>query len=172
MSATHPRGHNGDGLSLEEQRKLWDHIRALEVLEEQKADIGLDIKMRKELAKADGFDNNILAVILKRRKAGEGETRAADNLMRMYEDALRDQGALPLEQTRKPAAPRRPLKEVAEDLHGEPPPDMPERGDDGVVAAARRLDDLARQSGGTITLSTGGEEIARFGEGGMFDPDL
>jgi uncharacterized protein (UPF0335 family) len=38
----------------------------------------MDVKARKELAKADGFDTNIVGVIVKRRKIGNGETRVAD----------------------------------------------------------------------------------------------
>lgn len=115
---------NHDGrLSTDEQQKLWNHIRALENLEEQKNDLNLDIKARKELAKADGFDTNIVAVILKRRKAGEGQTLAADNLLRLYEEALEAQGILPLERTRTQHTPRRSTEQVANDLHGEDPPE-------------------------------------------------
>lgn len=129
-------GHNGGGLSPEEQRKLWDHVRALEVLEEQKKDIAADISARKELAKADGFDKNVLAVVLKRRAAGDGETRKADNLLRMYEEGLLEQGVLPIEQTRQPAVPeRRKLEDIAQEMHGQPLPEMPERPD--VVAYDR-----------------------------------
>lgn len=129
MAASHAHGHNGGGLSIEEGRKLWDHIRALEVLEEQEAEIRADKKARKDLAKADGFDTNIVAAILKRRKAGEGETRAADNLVRWYEEGIRDQGALPLEETKGKAPPRRPLEDIAQELHGQDLPHMPERPD-------------------------------------------
>lgn len=123
---TDTRGHNGGGLGAEEARKLWDHVRALETLAEQKAEISEDEKCRKELAKADGFDTNIIAVILKRRKTGAGMTREADNLVWAYEAALEEQGALPLEATRKPARTpeqRRTVEDIARDLHGEPPPD-------------------------------------------------
>jgi hypothetical protein len=83
----------------------------------------MDIKARKDLAKNDGFDNNIMAVILKRRKAGEGQTLAADNLLRLYEEALEAQGALPLERTRALHTQRRSTEQVANDLHGEDPPE-------------------------------------------------
>lgn len=130
MNAPHHRGHNGGGLSPSEQAKLWDHVRALEVLEEAAADIREDQNARRALAKADGFDKNVLAAILKRRKAGEGETRQADNLVRIYEEALREQGALPLEQTSQPAVPeRRKIEDIAQELHGQALPDMPERPD-------------------------------------------
>lgn len=119
-----PHRHNGGPLNDDDARKLWNHIRALENLEEQKADLNLDVKARKEIAKADGFDTNILAVILKRRKSGAGQTFAADTLLKLYEEALEEQGALPLEQTRKQRLPeRRSTEEIAEDLHGEEAPE-------------------------------------------------
>jgi DNA segregation ATPase FtsK/SpoIIIE-like protein len=132
--------HNGTGLSPEEQRKLWDHVRAREALNEQADEIRMDVAARKELIKADGFDVNMVEAILKRRKNGEGETRKADSLIRMYEDGLRDQGALPLEQTRAPVVPtRRPLEEIARELHGESLPDMPERPDVTEYARAKQI---------------------------------
>lgn len=69
MNAPDNRRHNNGPLSDDDAGKLWNHIRALENLEEQKADLNLDVKARKELAKADGFDTNILAV---HPKAEEG----------------------------------------------------------------------------------------------------
>jgi uncharacterized protein (UPF0335 family) len=123
IAAPPPHRHNGGPLNDDDARKLWDHIRALENLEEQKADIGLDIKARKELAKADGFDPNIVGVILKRRKIGSGETRVADDLIRLYEEALEEQGALPLEQTRTRHPQRRSTEQIAQDLHGEAAPE-------------------------------------------------
>lgn len=122
-AAPPPHRHNGGPLNDEDARKLWDHIRALENLDEQAADIRLDIAARKELAKADGFDKNVLAAILKRRKAGEGETRVADDLLALYEDALREQGILPLEQTRTDHRPRRSTEQIARDLHDEDAPE-------------------------------------------------
>ena len=120
---TPPHRHNGGPLSDEDARKLWDHIRALENLEEQAQDIREDVKARKELAKKDGYDPNILQVILKRRKIGAGETRQADNLIQIYEQALEEQGILPLEQSRAQAAPRRSTEEIAQQLHGESAPE-------------------------------------------------
>lgn len=121
---TDQRRHNGGPLSEDDARILWDHVRAREVLDEQKAEIALDIKARKDLIKADGFDNNIVDVILKRRKTGAGMTREADNLVWLYESALEEQGALPLEQTRKAraAAERRTTEEIADDLHAQSQP--------------------------------------------------
>lgn len=117
-----PNRHNNGPLLDEEARKLWGHVRALEVLEEQVQEVRDDQKARKDLAKADGFDTNILAIIIKRRKIGNGESRAADTLTKLYEEALEEQGALPLEETRRAREQRRSPEEIAQDLHGTDPP--------------------------------------------------
>jgi DNA segregation ATPase FtsK/SpoIIIE-like protein len=124
--------HNGGPLSDEDAEKLWGHIRALEVLAEQKQEVADDEKARKALAKADGFDTKVLAAIMKRRQLGEGETKAADTLIRIYEEALQEQGALPLEQSKRTAPPvRRSVEEVAQQLHGqEAPPGLVKESDD------------------------------------------
>ncbi len=140
MQDTRYNGQDGPTLlEAENARKLWNHIRALEALEEQKAEIAEDIKCRKEIVKNDGFDNNIVGVILKRRKAGEGMTLAADNLLSLYETALKDQGALPLEQTRRTrqAEERPSIAEVSERLHG--PVALSE--EDAVVIPAKEDED-------------------------------
>ena len=161
--------HNGGPLSDDDRRKLWDHVRAREALNEQMEEVRLDISARKEIIKADGFDVNMVEMILKRRKAGEGETAAADSIIRIYEEGLRDQGALPLEQTRKPTAPvRRPLEDIARDLHGEDLPPMPEKLDPEVREAAERLNDLLKRNGATMTMGSG-ENAVTFGAG-MIDP--
>ncbi|MFD0804389.1 hypothetical protein ACFQZU_24150, partial [Streptomonospora algeriensis] len=99
----------------------------------------------------------------------EGETAAADSIIRIYEEGLRDQGALPLEQTRKPATPvRRPLEDIARDLHGEDLPPMPEKLDPEVREAAERLNELLKRNGATMTVGTG-ENAVTFGAG-MIDP--
>lgn len=140
--------HNGGPLSDEDRRKLWDHIRAREALNEQMDEVRLDIAARKELIKADGFDTNMVEVILKRRKAGEGETAIADSIIRIYEEGLREQGALPLEQTRKPTTPqRRPLEDIARDLHGEDLPEMPERPDSEGVGVTVHFGDVSDTPG-------------------------
>jgi uncharacterized protein (UPF0335 family) len=113
------RHHNGGPLSDDDQRKLLNHVRAIEVLEEQEQDIRDDKKVRKELAKKDGFDTKILDAIVKRRKLGQGETRAADHLIRLYEDALEEEGMLPLEQTKVAIPTRRTLEEISRETHGQ-----------------------------------------------------
>ena len=170
MPAEPPHRHNGGPLSDDMAGKLWGHVRALEALDEQAQEIRDDQKARKELAKADGFDNNILTAIIKRRKVGQGETLAADHMVRLYEEALQDQGALPLEQTRiTPAPTRKPLEQIARELHGQDLP--PSEREDDAIAAARSLDETCRRNGTTATLSVNGEEVATFGgrRSAMFD---
>jgi DNA segregation ATPase FtsK/SpoIIIE-like protein len=120
-----PNRHNGGPLNDEDGRKLWDHIRALEVLDEQAAEVRLDIQTRKALAKSDGFDPNIIGTIMKRRKIGAGETKQADNLVQLYEEALVEQGALPLEEGRRRAPERKTTQEIADELHGQAAPANP-----------------------------------------------
>jgi uncharacterized protein (UPF0335 family) len=122
MSDEPDRRHNGGPLSEDDARKLWNHVRAIENLEEAAQEIRDDVSERKKLAKADGFDTNILAAIVKRRKIGAGETRAADSLVRLYEEALEEQKILPLEETKQEPRERRTLDEIDADLHG-PDPD-------------------------------------------------
>jgi uncharacterized protein (UPF0335 family) len=43
-------------------------------------------------AKSDGFDTNVMKVIIKRRRNGEGATEEADALLAIYERALKDGG--------------------------------------------------------------------------------
>lgn len=161
-----PHRHNGGPMSDEMRLKFWNHMRALEVLDEQKADIALDIKVRKELVKTDGLDVNIVEAVRKRRKLGEGECRTADQMIAIYEEALRDQGALPLEQTRDRTPVRRTTDEIAQELHGEP---MPELDGETVKDAAAALEKLARGAGVTMTLEAGGHAV-RFGDGAHETP--
>lgn len=126
----HDRRHNGGPLSEDDGRKLWNHIRALEAFDEQLQETRDDRKTRKNIAKAQGFDPNILEAMVKRRKIGAGETRQADNLVQLYEEALAELGVQPLEETRKAreAGERRTLEQIDEDLHGEEPEgDGPDR---------------------------------------------
>jgi uncharacterized protein (UPF0335 family) len=116
--------HNGGPLSDDDARKLFDHVRACEILDEQMEEVREDRKARKALAKADGFDPNILEAIVKRRKLGQGETRVADSLIRLYEEALIEQGALPLEDSRRVEPPvRSSVEDISQRLHSQEPPE-------------------------------------------------
>lgn len=109
--------NRGEGsLDVEQQRKLLNHIRALETLEDAMQEVRDDIKFRKEIVKADGFDNNIVAMILKRRKVGKGESMAADNLLQLYEDALEEQGIIPLEERKREGSDEAALRAQVERL--------------------------------------------------------
>lgn len=99
-------------LDNDQAGKLWNHVRYLEGKEEEAQDIRDDVAERKKLAKADGFDPNIIGAILKRRKLGAGQTREADNLVQMYEEAIAEAGALPREETKGPGADRRTAEEI------------------------------------------------------------
>lgn len=111
-------------LDADKRQSLWNHVRALETFDEQLQEVRDDRKARKDLAKQQGFDPNILDAIVKRRKIGAGETRQADDLVKIYEEALAELGVKPLEETRRPreADERRTLEEIDEALHGEPDP--------------------------------------------------
>lgn len=144
--------HNGGPLSEEDARKLWCHVRALEVLDEQMNEIREDRKVRKELAKKDSFDPNIVEAIIKRRKIGHGETRTADTLIKLYEEAMEDEGVLPLEQTRISPAPRRDLEEISQDLHGtELGEAAPPGGEDDLERSMREF----RERFPDVTISVG-----------------
>lgn len=116
------QSNRGEGtLDAEQQRLLWNHVRAIEALNVQVDELREDIAARKSIAKENGFDVNILMAIIKRRKLGEGQTLAADNLIGLYEEALQNQGALPLERTREDpnAEERLTMAEASRRLHGE-----------------------------------------------------
>lgn len=67
---------------------LYNHILALERLDEVKRDASADFNERRALAKEDGFDTNVIASILKRRRNGDGQTKAFDELLEQYEAAI------------------------------------------------------------------------------------
>lgn len=69
---------------------LYQHVRALEGLQEAKDEAAADYNERKALVKEDGFDTNIVAAILKRRKSGKGQTATFDQLLSEYEDMIAD----------------------------------------------------------------------------------
>lgn len=76
---------------------LYAHVRALEKLQEVKDEAAADYNERKALCKEDGFDTNVVTAILKRRKNGEGQTVAFDELLREYEYAIAEQKEARLE---------------------------------------------------------------------------
>ncbi len=87
-------------MEMSSQQKLFNHIRSLERLEEAKKDAAADYNERLDLAKQDGFDANVIKWVLKRRKAGDGQTLTFDELTAEYEEALRSQKTLQFDDTK------------------------------------------------------------------------
>ncbi len=83
---------------------LYAHLLALERLQVGIDDARADFNERKGLAKEDGFDTNALTVMLKRRKAGKGQTAAADTLLSEYEEAVREQEAKDTDELESPSS--------------------------------------------------------------------
>lgn len=81
-------GHNKRPASRGEL--LYNHLLALERLQEAKDDVAGDYNERKKLVKEDGFDPNVVEAIKKRRKNGRGQTMAFDEMMAEYEDLITD----------------------------------------------------------------------------------
>lgn len=87
-------------MEMTSQQKLFNHVRALENLEEAKKEAAADYNQRLDLAKQDGFDANVIKWVLKRRKAGDGQTMTFDELTAEYEEALRSQKTLQFDDTK------------------------------------------------------------------------
>ncbi|AYJ85749.1 DUF2312 domain-containing protein [Sphingomonas paeninsulae] len=103
---------------------LFHHIRALENLQEVKDEAASDFNERKKLCKEDGFDTNVVTAILKRRKNGEGQTLAFDDLLREYEEAIEEERRFPGFTVRvvDPEPPREEQYDVEPDREQAPPP--------------------------------------------------
>lgn len=68
---------------------LFNHILAVERLEDEKADIAADINERIKIAvDVDGFDKTALKEIIKRRKKGTDACATMDAMITDYEDML------------------------------------------------------------------------------------
>lgn len=87
-------------MEMTSQQKLFNHVRSLERLEEAKKEAAADYNERLDLAKKDGFDANVIKWVLKRRKAGDGQTMTFDELTSEYEEALRSQKTMQFDDTR------------------------------------------------------------------------
>lgn len=81
------KGHNRPP-ELSRGEKLYQHLLALERLQEAKDDASGDYNERKTLAKEDGFDTNVLEALKKRRKNGRGQTIAFDEMLAEYETLI------------------------------------------------------------------------------------
>ncbi len=83
-------------LQNDTSKKLAVYIDRLERLNAEKEGIGKDINdVLKEVGN-DGFDKNIVKMILKRRKLGAGQCAVIDDLVVTYEAAIIRQGELML----------------------------------------------------------------------------
>jgi|GWRWMinimDraft_5_1066013.scaffolds.fasta_scaffold00438_5 uncharacterized protein (UPF0335 family) len=87
-------------MEMTSQQKLFNHVRSLERLEEAKKDAAADYNERLDLAKKDGFDADVIKWVLKRRKAGDGQTMTFDDLTAEYEEALRSQKTMQFDDTK------------------------------------------------------------------------
>jgi uncharacterized protein (UPF0335 family) len=95
-------------MELDRAERLYNHVRSVERLNDEKQSIQEDINERFALAKQDGFDTNVMKAIVKRRKNGEGQTIAFDTLLQEYEDAIEEQKKLQFDDEpggRRPTAP-------------------------------------------------------------------
>jgi uncharacterized protein (UPF0335 family) len=68
--------------------RLQLHVEALENLLEEKKGISDDIKDRYALLKADGYDKQVVAAVLKRRAIERAKVEEFDQLVETYEAAL------------------------------------------------------------------------------------
>lgn len=81
-----------DDLQNDASKKLAAYVERLEKLNAEKEGIGADINdVLKEVGN-DGFDKNVVKMILKRRKLGKGACDVMDDLVATYEAAIKRQG--------------------------------------------------------------------------------
>lgn len=86
MTATH---HDARSLTKEEAVQLYEHIRAIESLEEEKKEISDDINERKTLCcEALPINKDVLNFVLKRRKAGRSTCGNFDTMLELVEEAI------------------------------------------------------------------------------------
>lgn len=77
---------------------LFDHFKAIIALDEAKQEAAADFNERMAIVKRDGFDRNMMAFLLKRHKAGRGQSMAFDVMLQDYEKAINSQAGLGLDQ--------------------------------------------------------------------------
>jgi uncharacterized protein (UPF0335 family) len=86
MTATH---HDARALTKDEGAQLYDHIRAIESLEEEKKEISDDINERKTICcEALPINKDVLNFVLKRRKAGRSTCGNFDTMLELVEEAI------------------------------------------------------------------------------------
>lgn len=98
MPDTH---HDARPLTAEEGQQLYDHIRAIEALEEERKEIADDIAERKTLCcERLPVNKDVLNFVLKRRKAGRSTCGNFDSMLELVEEAIHH-----VEDTRRTAGP-------------------------------------------------------------------
>ena len=85
-------GHNS-GISAQ---KLQSFIQRIERLEDERTNIGADIREVYSEAKADGFDAKIMREVIKARKMDSAERIEREELLAVYLNALGDLASTPL----------------------------------------------------------------------------
>lgn len=81
-----------DDLQNDKSKKLAGFIASLEQVAREKADLAeAENAILKEVT-GEGFDKNVVKMILKRRKLGAGQTAVIDDLVASYEAAIKRQG--------------------------------------------------------------------------------
>jgi uncharacterized protein (UPF0335 family) len=70
--------------------QLRSFVERIERLEEEGRALGQDKKEVYAEAKGTGFDTNIIKMIVKRRRLGEGAVAEADELLEIYERAIKE----------------------------------------------------------------------------------
>lgn len=68
--------------------ELRNFVERIERLEEEKKELGAQVKDVKAEAKARGYDVKTLALIIRRRKQERASVAEQDALVELYEDAL------------------------------------------------------------------------------------
>lgn len=99
MTATH---HDARPLTKEEAAQLYEHVRAIEALEEEKKEISDDINERKTLCcERLPVNKDVLNFVIKRRKAGRSTCGNFDSMLELVEEAIHA-----VEDQRRSAGPR------------------------------------------------------------------
>jgi uncharacterized protein (UPF0335 family) len=81
--------HEARPLTKEEGAQLYEHIRAIETLEEEKAEIAADIGERKTLCcERLPINKDVLNFVIKRRKAGRSTCGNFDDMLQLVEEAV------------------------------------------------------------------------------------
>lgn len=75
-------------LQVSAQKRLREHIDALERLQDQQRDLAVDIRERMTEAKGEGFDPKIIRKILAIRRKSKQEYEEEQQILETYLDAL------------------------------------------------------------------------------------